>query len=90
MPLYVQPIKLPATPVKRLETFGRVRFGTTWKSALAEAMHVRKRVMSYWIAGHPPADLDERLKLLATEIIAEQSRCAEIMKAYRSQLEGTA
>jgi hypothetical protein len=88
MPSLAQPTKLPATPVKRLETFGQALFGTTWKSALAEAMHTRKRTMSYWISGHTPRDLDERLKVLATEMIAEQARCAELMKAYREQLEG--
>ena len=79
--------KLPATAVKRLETFGHALFGVTWKTALAEAMGVHKRTMSYWLAGHTPADLDERLKVLATEMISEQARYAEIMKSYRTQLE---
>lgn len=81
--------KLPSAPTNRLETFGQALFGDVWKTALAGAMKVHKRTMSYWVAGHTPPDLDERLKILATEMIAEQARCAELMKAYRAQLEGT-
>jgi hypothetical protein len=80
--------KLPASPQKRLETFGQALYGDVWKTALAGAMRVHKRTMSYWISGHTPQDLDERLKVLATEQIAEQARSAEVMRSLRDQLEG--
>ena len=79
--------KLPAKPEKRLQTFGLALYGNVWKTALSNAMHVHKRTMSYWLAGHTPPDLDERLKVLATEMIAEQARCAETMRSFRDQLE---
>ena len=79
--------KLPSTPTKRLETFGQALFGCTWKKSLAAAMHVHKRTMSYWVSGHTPPDLDQRLKVLATEMIIEQARCAEVMRSFRDQLE---
>ena len=59
MPSLMTTTKLPATPTKRLETFGVTLFDDTWKTALARAMHVHKRTMSYWLAGHTPPDLDE-------------------------------
>ena len=79
--------KLPARPEKRLEMFGQELFGDVWKTALSVAMHVHKRTMSYWISGHTPPDLDERLKILATEMISAQARCAETMRSFRDQLE---
>jgi hypothetical protein len=80
--------RLPASPQKRLETFGQALYGDVWKTALACAMKVQKRTMSYWIAGHTLPDLDGRLKVLATEQIAEQARCAEVMRSFRDQVEG--
>jgi hypothetical protein len=91
MPSLLDTVKLPSKPVKRLEAFGRALSPRpTWKTVLAEAMHIHKRTLSYWIDGHPPKDLDQRLKVLATEQIAEQARCADLLRSYRDQLEGSA
>jgi hypothetical protein len=90
MPSLMTSTKLPVKPEKKLEAFGRaISPRPTWKTVLAEALHVHKRTLSYWIAGNPPKDLDERLKVLATEQIAEQARCADLLRSYRAQLEGS-
>jgi hypothetical protein len=86
---FIDSTKLPENPVKRLETFGVLLFGYFWKTALASAMGEHKRTMSYWISGHTPPDLDERLKVLATEMIADQHRRAATLKDLRDQLEET-
>jgi hypothetical protein len=88
MPSSTNPTKMPTKPAQRLEAFGRaLSRRPSWKTLLADAMHVPKRTMSYWLAGHTPKDLDARLKVLATEMIAEQSRCADVMRVFRDQLE---
>jgi hypothetical protein len=80
--------KLPEDPVKRLQTFGAEGLGTKrWKSALAEACGISERVIHYWLSGHCPDDLDEKLLAAANTLIAEHHRRAAVIRAFREQLE---
>jgi hypothetical protein len=84
----LQPTKLPADPVKRVETFGCEAIGRTrWKSSLAEACGVTERVVHWWLSGHCPADLDQKLITAANNLISEHHQRTAVIRAYRDQLE---
>jgi hypothetical protein len=91
MPSYLDSVRLPTAPQKRLETFGQAACGgDRWRKELAIAVGETHRVIKYWCKGHTPADLDARLLRAANVMIEQQHKRISIIKALRDQLEETA